>query len=1795
MLCKSWRKTLPDSRDGFAHWLVIVGMAFCFFAFGQSESSTPRLDKTGFIAQGMNETLLHIDTPGRYSLQAKSEQGTELELVDKMAGPVASSRRAGEQDGRLDILLDKGTYKIRLKSHEKGKGALKLTVYPFQELQKVNQSGELPLLGLHQIESGSLEDLQQRSFWIYLEKRQILRLEAIGRNLKDCRLWRDNNWLVDANPSLSRYEAVSGQPMTYAEFHHDMNPGLYLLTCYGGEPLAWAKDSVEYPFFLRMGIPEHGKNGKQIVTISPFGRDTFLLPGETNFFQLVREDKKDTTLLVKAWRQMESRHGSTSSASIMKESRNPWCMIQGYSSRQKKWVTVQGRPGDRVVLEYFVRHREISTISPKHKTYWISSQHSAEGRDSIDATAILSYPERNTPVAYQILPLGKGTPLVRKINLLGENSVFLKVEDAGTYVIVEDGKSGGMGRYKIEPFMIRRPRDYRPPPFQLPGKDIELTKGFHTLTTLPDSKGILSFVLRKKEEDRFDSLIGDVSTVEQSVLWPKVNFDLFDSRGSYQYTLWLNKRHAVVSGLIVRPLPMDLSEPLPVTLKPGQAVPINIVVKKRSKLVIEKDKETTFLLKEDGRTLSSTSEASGRSGSSGSLLSTGRYVLSLKNTGKKITLFTLKTIPDEEPQTLKDINARLRKREKGFPVLTKPLQPSREQTPSPKEQSTSVLSMYADFARGEKKHFTLQVEEPGLYRLETSGRMAISLTVRTSIITSLFTASQNGIGRNALVQQYLKPGEYQITVQTQGKSKGRTGLQLRRTSLIEQKGPKVEGMKKQSLEPNVAVRYSFAINEADKYRLQTLGLGKKFAHRLEDEEGWPLLRPGGRGEIVRYFEPGVYHYYSLPEPVESRRITSLSKIIEKEELKGKGPHPLAFNETVRHLWREEPGRPADIFTTEITAPVEVTIRLVNEMEAVIHRSGKGDIGRIISGKTWEGELLFGSYEIQVKSIEENDLLPYILRMETQQLIPGLQQNVRLPATLEVSLGKEGLVDIYSFGATDVKASLWDEKGGKLFAQNDDMEDDWNFRISQRLKPNSYLLKLVAVGKAYGPVEVAMREREERSIPEQTFPFTIEENLEGEVLRVPFKTDKEDTPAWIKASSNGIPLIEKQTKGGLLGLALLREGRVLAEGKGEFYIPLKANTSYSLLLWRLGESVGKVKLEVTALQILCFLLKDSRQKTSHLEKVSLSPKEMALPTPATRPIAMKLTNANKVSYWLKGDAGSLLFSPALEQPFQTVKDVPIIMNNGQGWLVVKGPEAEKGIVIKPFSLESGNVEVVELGKSPLPFDFEQAADGPLLLEVESVGGTIGAMAYSHKKQVEGEFHWQGMWMEKSRTLVAAPGKGKYRGKIWQTSKAAQKERVRLRTHTFKTTEQVNFGKAVQHESTLQPGMATTIVFDNPPQTLELLLTKGLVAFIWHKDHTEAIVAALNENIQQRVSVSGGLLTILNRGQEESIFRIEKKGKSFEAIQTFDPILGFEHVFAEAGTLIFNISGVDTGKQLFVAGDKVKSRFLGSDGHISEGESYIMPDPEFLRVRLRQGILELSYGPGYVKVWQVEPENKNLAFMREIPSRAGSLPVSRVGSLPTVALENKAQLWKFTLEHPSYITADADAPGATALLTEGKILAISVGSNSKGRQLDYFLPAGNYQLWTRPLKGLRQKGEIRLHKVFPHPLDEEAEKTKTWLIRPGETQVFRFHVAVEGKVGVGVRTESDQLGAKLFDSKFNMLAESPLMLQELEPGDYLLTVETSDLTSPPIQYSPVVFGHKGSEQGIPEEVIRRYLTR
>jgi len=143
-------------------------------------------------AVGRQEAIVTVSAFGRYAITASSAQGTAVQLVDRMAGPGEVRGVAGEANGRLDAFLDRGEYQLVALSHDKGKGEAKLAVTPFAELSGARP----PLLVELKLVEATLDDVQQRSYWVHVEERRTLAVEAGGRNLADLRVWQDGTWLV---------------------------------------------------------------------------------------------------------------------------------------------------------------------------------------------------------------------------------------------------------------------------------------------------------------------------------------------------------------------------------------------------------------------------------------------------------------------------------------------------------------------------------------------------------------------------------------------------------------------------------------------------------------------------------------------------------------------------------------------------------------------------------------------------------------------------------------------------------------------------------------------------------------------------------------------------------------------------------------------------------------------------------------------------------------------------------------------------------------------------------------------------------------------------------------------------------------------------------------------------------------------------------------------------------------------------------------------------------------------------------------------------------------------------------------------------------------------------------------------------------------------------------------------------------------------------------------------------------------------------------------------------------------
>ena len=208
--------------------------------------------------------------------------------------------------------------------------------------------------------------------------------------------------------------------------------------------------------------------------------------------------------------------------------------------------------------------------------------------------------------------------------------------------------------------------------------------------------------------------------------------------------------------------------------------------------------------------------------------------------------------------------------------------------------------------------------------------------VRTRTNPSLFSASENGVGRNFLIQNYLREGEYQLTVNTAGQTEGHLGVQLTRTEVLDG-GELRSGEVARALLPSAqALSYRFKIGRRGTYRLQAMGLGRNFHLRLEDANGWPLFSPELNGDFSEEFMPGNYRLIVLPQTADARVLTRLDSVVGKKSFKGHGPHTITLESRVEHIWREPvkgAARVADQWEFELPASADLSIFLDHEMEA----------------------------------------------------------------------------------------------------------------------------------------------------------------------------------------------------------------------------------------------------------------------------------------------------------------------------------------------------------------------------------------------------------------------------------------------------------------------------------------------------------------------------------------------------------------------------------------------------------------------------------------------------------------------------------------------------------------------------------------------------------------------------------------------------------------------------------------------------------------------------------------------
>ena len=95
-----------------AAFMLMSGIAPAIAA--EQDATAARINPVTVFARGKQSALLALKDFGRYAITVTSARGVALQTLDRMAGagPGPVVGEPGKQDGRHDLFLDRGEYKI---------------------------------------------------------------------------------------------------------------------------------------------------------------------------------------------------------------------------------------------------------------------------------------------------------------------------------------------------------------------------------------------------------------------------------------------------------------------------------------------------------------------------------------------------------------------------------------------------------------------------------------------------------------------------------------------------------------------------------------------------------------------------------------------------------------------------------------------------------------------------------------------------------------------------------------------------------------------------------------------------------------------------------------------------------------------------------------------------------------------------------------------------------------------------------------------------------------------------------------------------------------------------------------------------------------------------------------------------------------------------------------------------------------------------------------------------------------------------------------------------------------------------------------------------------------------------------------------------------------------------------------------------------------------------------------------------------------------------------------------------
>ena len=1028
-------------------------------------------------ARGKKATIIEIKKPGMYRITATSAEGTACEMVDHIRGPFASSGQSGKRNCHLDLLLDSGRYKLRLRSPKRGRSKVKIDVQPFLELQ------EKPVRlkrGRHEMQT--LHPGQQISYWIKVPERRYTLLRVIGRTAGEVRLWRDGQWVEDIDTRASEFMHNDGQPLYEWQVSGMLEKGNYLFTVYGAKPKNWSKGKARDFVFVANGFEKGPNDGSLLFRIPEWGKVSYEI-GKGRMVALMTLDKRsgeDVFLQMRSLTEEKGDHLGSSGGScrIPKKALAPACPAWS-SGEHRNVVTISGSPGTSGQLlwgryndgyamadgDYGRVKNTLAFEAPEDGDYLVAAHDVPVDSDAAPLGCQLST-RSYTMVgdrkhAYQeilgrdFIRLEPEKAFRKKFNYNGrEETVWFEIVKGGVFQVATAGEQENRCvLYSMTGDKRQIVHDTDPA-----ATECNIVKhfspGFYELKLYGGKEGVehlkMACIIERPYPASVQS-VDDTRAVEKSsCLIPRVRLEK-----KRDYRLELSRSGYVTArGLVLRKLPLKLIRPLPIVIDPGDNISLPTGPGGPVEIRSSGGGRFTCSWGDDYR----------------AKVTDG--VCRLPSIGKKKNLLLTNT-----GDTALSISLHRPAERKA---------PGKLPAYSPRIPPLPELMLndprFFDFERQQSHSMIFDVENPGLYQVTTRGLLSTECRLRTAIVGRLTSSVGGGRGRNCLLSKFLNPGRYLLTVKTVGQSKGRAAVLV--TERPVKQGRKVKPGRETFfvVGADELIRQQLRIPRKGKYRIQTSTQMVNLQCRLDDSEGWPLIPVPVRCDHTLWLGKSKYRWTQMPVTVESMRRTQLDRITRPRVLRGNKRHEIGLNQ----WYRVELGSDgSDEFVFRCSADLNLGIYLESGMQGRLYRLNPGGEDELVEPIPPDrGNVSIsvgaGRYKLVTEHSRADVGIRYRLQVSSDVLAPGISKRLNVPSEAVVRLPDAAVLRLKTKGQTDVRCRLFDS-GGRLVAESGSHAADWNCLIATPLDAGDFSLVLEAENTIGGQTEVMLVSTDTRDL------------------------------------------------------------------------------------------------------------------------------------------------------------------------------------------------------------------------------------------------------------------------------------------------------------------------------------------------------------------------------------------------------------------------------------------------------------------------------------------------------------------------------------------------------------------------------------------------------------------------------------------------------------------------------------------------------------------------------------------